>query len=131
MQPGKPQGFGHVGPDRTPIFALPGNPVSSYVSFEMFVLPAVRTLMGRVPVRRPTVRAAVTEGFSSIPGRQQLVRARFEMSPDGNRVTRVGGHGSHLLGDLSEANALLVVPADATSVPTGSAADVLVLDRDF
>jgi molybdopterin molybdotransferase len=46
MQPGKPQGFGHVGEDRTPIFTLPGNPVSSYISFEQFVLPALRKLMG-------------------------------------------------------------------------------------
>ncbi len=131
MQPGKPQGFGHVGPDRTPIFTLPGNPVSSYVSFEMFVLPAIRTLMGRLPARRPTVRATVTDGFASIPGRQQLVRARFEMGPGGNTATPVGGHGSHLLGDLAKANALLVVPAEVTSVEAGSAGDVLVLDRDF
>jgi molybdopterin molybdotransferase len=131
MQPGKPQGFGHVGPDRTPIFTLPGNPVSSYVSFEMFVLPAIRTLMGRLPARRPAVRATITRGFASIPGKQQLVRARFEMGPGGNTVTPVGGHGSHLLGDLSKANALLVVPAEAASADTGASGDVLVLDRDF
>ena len=53
MQPGKPQGFGVVGEDRTPIFTLPGNPVSSYISFEMFVLPALRKMMGRLPYRRP------------------------------------------------------------------------------
>ena len=45
MQPGKPQGFGRVGEDRTPIFTLPGNPVSSYVSFEVFVVPALRRMM--------------------------------------------------------------------------------------
>ena len=46
MQPGKPQGFGSIGPDHTPLLALPGNPVSSYVSFELFVRPAIRALMG-------------------------------------------------------------------------------------
>ena len=49
MQPGKPQGFGVVGEDATPIFTLPGNPVSAYVSFEVFVLPALRRMMGRRP----------------------------------------------------------------------------------
>ena len=53
MQPGKPQGFGLVGEERVPIFTLPGNPVSSYVSFETFVLPAIRKLMGRTPYSRP------------------------------------------------------------------------------
>ena len=56
MQPGKPQGFGSIGPDHTPLLALPGNPVSCYVSFELFVRPAIRTLMGlerRPPAHRP------------------------------------------------------------------------------
>ena len=68
MQPGKPQGFGFVGEDATPIITLPGNPVSSYVSFEVFVVPAIRRMMGRLPYRRPMVRALCTQGFSSSPG---------------------------------------------------------------
>ena len=75
MQPGKPQGFGVVGEDATPIFTLPGNPVSSYVSFEVFVLPAIRRMMGRLPYRRPLVRALASQGFSSTPG-QAAVRPR-------------------------------------------------------
>ena len=55
MQPGKPQGFGTVGDDHTPIFTLPGNPVSAYVSFETFVLPAIRRMMGKLPYSRPLV----------------------------------------------------------------------------
>ncbi len=131
MQPGKPQGFGFVGEDATPIVTLPGNPVSSYVSFEVFVLPAIRRMMGRLPYRRPMVRAVCTQGFSSIPGRQQYVRAQFEIDARGAHVTPVGGHGSHLMGDLAEANALVVVPPDVTSVTGGSQVQVLVLDRDF
>ncbi len=61
MQPGKPQGFGKIGEDETPIFTLPGNPVSSYVSFEVFVLPAIRRMMGKLPYRRPLVRAQLTK----------------------------------------------------------------------
>ena len=68
MQPGKPQGFGTIGEDDTPIFTLPGNPVSSYVSFEVFVLPAIRRMMGKLPYRRPLVRAQLH--------RRRLVAAR-------------------------------------------------------
>lgn len=60
MQPGKPQGFGSIGPDHIPLLALPGNPVSSYVSFELFARPAIRTLMGLDDVHRPTTRATLT-----------------------------------------------------------------------
>jgi molybdopterin molybdotransferase len=131
MQPGKPQGFGFVGEDSTPIITLPGNPVSSYVSFEVFVVPAIRRMMGRLPYRRPMVRALCSQGFASIPGRQQYVRAQFEIDGKGAHVAPIGGHGSHLVGDLSEANALIVVPAEVTSVQGGSQVQVLVLDRDF
>jgi molybdopterin molybdotransferase len=131
MQPGKPQGFGFVGEDSTPILTLPGNPVSAYVSFEVFVVPAIRRMMGRLPYRRPMVRALCSQGFSSARGRQQYVRAQFGIDGKGAHVTPVGGHGSHLMGDLSEANALIVVPAEVTSVQGGTQVQVLVLDRDF
>jgi molybdopterin molybdotransferase len=131
MQPGKPQGFGFVGEDATPIITLPGNPVSSYVSFEVFVLPAIRRMMGKQPYRRPMVRALASKGFSSGLGRRQFVRALFEIDGMGAHVTPVGGHGSHLMGDLSDANALIVVPEDVTSVNAGEQVQVLVLDRDY
>jgi len=131
MQPGKPQGFGHVGDDRTPIFTLPGNPVSSYVSFEQFVLPAIRKLMGRAPYARPTVRARLTHAISSSAGREQLVRAEYDVDAGGPCVTPVGGHGSHLIGDLASSNALVVVPADVTAVAAGEQVQVLRLDEEF
>lgn len=131
MQPGMPQGFGHVGEDATPIFALPGNPVSAYVSFELFVLPAIRRMMGQLPHQRPMMRALLGQGFTSIAGKRQFVRGRFDVQGDGAHVVPVGGHGSHLLGDLSESNALIVVPEDVTEVDAGSHVHVLVLDRDF
>src|SRR3954451_9917128 len=131
MQPGKPQGFGFVGEDSTPILTLPGNPVSSYVSFEVFVLPAIRRMMGRRPYRRPTVAALCTKGFSSAPGREQYVRAQVETEGGALRVSPVGGHGSHLMGDLSEADALIVVPAETTWVEGGSEVRVQFLDREF
>ena len=131
MQPGKPQGFGVVGEDATPIFTLPGNPVSSYVSFEVFVAPAIRRMMGRVPYRRPLVRAICDKTFGSVPGKRQFVRGYFEIDPKGAHVVPVGGHGSHLLGDLAEANALIVVPEDVERVEAGTQVQVMVLDRDY
>ena len=131
MQPGKPQGFGHVGEDRTPIFTLPGNPVSAYVSFELFVLPALRRLMGRAPYRRPRLRLRVGETFRSSHGKEQFVRATYRPNDGGGTVTPVGGHGSHLIGDLSWANAIIVVPADTEIVQRDEYVDVLLLDREF
>ena len=83
MQPGKPQGFGHVGEDRTPIFTLPGNPVSSYISFELFVLPAIRKLMGRTPYARPATTARLTRDLRSPDGRRQFARASYSRRDDG------------------------------------------------
>jgi molybdopterin molybdotransferase len=131
MQPGKPQGFGFIGEDGTPIITLPGNPVSAYVSFEVFVLPAIRRMMGKAPYRRPMVRALATKAISSMPGRRQFARAWFEIDGKGAHVTPVGGHGSHLMGDLSDANALVVLGEDVTAVQAGEQVQVLVLDREF
>ncbi len=131
MQPGKPQGFGTIGEDDTPIFTLPGNPVSAYISFEVFVLPAIRLMMGMIPYRRPLVRAVCRAGFTSPEGRRQFVRGAFEVTSEGAEVTPIGGHGSHLIGSLALSNALIVVPEETTSVDDGAIVDVMVLDRMF
>ncbi|OSP40946.1 molybdopterin molybdenumtransferase MoeA, partial [Streptomyces sp. 13-12-16] len=125
MQPGKPQGFGSIGPDHTPLLALPGNPVSSYVSFELFVRPAIRTLMGLTDVHRPRVRAKLTadRALTSPGGRRQFLRGRYA---DGT-VTPVGGAGSHLVAALAQANALIVVPEDTESVAPGTEVEVVLL----
>ncbi|WP_110240878.1 gephyrin-like molybdotransferase Glp [Nocardioides gilvus] len=131
MQPGRPQGFGVVGEDEVPIFTLPGNPVSAYVSFETFVLPALRTMMGKTPVSRPTRRARLTEPITSTPGKRQLVRATYATDRGGAFVTPVGGHGSHMIGDLASSNALVVVPEESTGVTAGEMVQVLCLDEEF
>ncbi|MFC7984249.1 gephyrin-like molybdotransferase Glp [Streptomyces sp. NPDC057336] len=125
MQPGKPQGFGSIGPDHTPLLALPGNPVSSYVSFELFVRPAIRTLMGLADLHRPTVTAslAADKTLTSPKGRRQFLRATYA---DGS-VTPVGGSGSHLVAALAHADALIVVPEDTESVEPGAEVDVVLL----
>jgi molybdopterin molybdotransferase len=129
MQPGKPQGFGTIGPDSTPIITLPGNPVSSYVSFEVFVRPVIRKMLGVEPLHRPTVRAVCLEGFESPADKRQYMRGWLDVV-DGRYVVRpVGGPGSHLVGGLAHSNCLIVVPEDVTEVPDGSAVEVMVLER--
>jgi len=127
MQPGKPQGFGLVGDDRVPILALPGNSVSSFISFEQFVLPAIRRLMGLTPECRPARSARLTHDVASPDGRRQFLRGYV----DGGSVTPVGGPGSHLIGGLAEANCLVVVPEETTELKAGAPVDVLVLDASF
>ncbi|WP_128431485.1 gephyrin-like molybdotransferase Glp [Streptomyces cyaneus] len=125
MQPGKPQGFGSIGPDHTPLLALPGNPVSSYVSFELFVRPAIRTLMGLEDVHRPKATATLTadKALTSPKGRRQFLRGTYA---DG-AVRPVGGAGSHLIAALAHADALIVVPEDVESVEPGSEVEVVLL----
>ncbi|WP_037910499.1 molybdotransferase-like divisome protein Glp [Actinacidiphila yeochonensis] len=127
MQPGKPQGFGRIGPDRTPLLALPGNPVSAYVSFELFVRPAIRTLMGANDVHRDVVRAVCTQAVDGSPeGRRQFLRGRYDKQS--GTVTPVGGASSHLVGALAQADALIVVPEKVTAFAAGTEVDVVVLD---
>ena len=131
MQPGKPQGFGTVFDEQTPIITLPGNAVSAYVSFEVFVMPAIRRMMGLTPYRRPMVHAVLSADLQSPPGRRQYVRGVFEVTHRGAKVTPIGGAGSHLIGGLAKANALIVVGEDETALNMGDTVRTLVLDRPF
>jgi molybdopterin molybdotransferase len=129
MQPGMPQGFGTVGPDSTPIFTLPGNPVSAYVSFEVFVRPAIRRMLGVHPIYRPLVRATLAQPITKTEGKRAYVRARIEVSDGVYVVNPVGGMGSHLVADLALANAFIVVPEHVSEVPVGATVSVMMLER--
>jgi len=134
MQPGKPQGFGTIGEDAIPIFTLPGNPVSAFVSFEVFVRPAIRKMQGLPAEGGTRVQAVVTQPFSSPPGRRQFARARYVPPPAGSfelgTITPIGGQGSHMVSDLTEANALAIVPEPASQVPAGARLSTILLDDD-
>lgn len=107
--------------------ALPGNPVSSYVSFELFVRPAIRTLMGLPDVARPSVRATLKadEALGSPAGRRQFLRGTYD--PESGTVSPVGGSGSHLIAALAHADSLIVVPEDVTSAEPGAELEVVLL----
>ncbi len=131
MQPGMPQGFGVVGSDEVPIFTLPGNPVSAYVGFELFVRPAIRKLAGHRDddLHHPVIDAVCVSGFSSPPGRRQFARGMVSPAGDDGRVEvrPVGGTGSHLMGGLAQANCLIVVPEEQTGVEAGDLVSVVLL----
>ncbi|SDK87534.1 molybdopterin molybdochelatase [Cryobacterium psychrotolerans] len=133
MQPGKPQGFGRwmPGPDGSPgpvIFALPGNPVSAYVSFEVFVRPALRRMQGHTDLHRPTVTATVADGWTSPSGRAQYMPVTVERDDALTRVRRAtsGGSGSHLVAGLGQATGLAIVPEDVTLVAAGDLVTVML-----
>ena len=122
MQPGGPQGAGSV--DGVPVVTLPGNPVSSFVSFEVFVRPALRRALGHAAPDRLRTPATLTDPLRSPPGRRQFLRGRF----DQGGVSQVGGPGSHLVAHLARANCLVVVPEDVTELPAGSPVEVVLIE---
>ena len=126
MQPGMPQGFGVIGGGQTrpvPIFTLPGNPVSAYVSFQVFVRPAIAALQGASDLSLPAVQAMLTGPARSPAGRRSYLRGVL----DGSKVTPLSGQQSHQVASLGRANALIVVPEPETHLPAGATVDVLVL----
>ncbi|AYY14870.1 molybdopterin molybdenumtransferase MoeA [Actinobacteria bacterium YIM 96077] len=130
MQPGKPQGFGTIGEESTPIFTLPGNPVSSFVSFEVFVRPAIRKMFGATRLHRSSVKAVLQQSMRSPEGRRQFARAQLQPSSDGSYlVTPLSSQQSHRLADLAYANALVVVPEHLTEVAAGQVVDAVRLEQ--
>jgi molybdopterin molybdotransferase len=126
MQPGMPQGFGVIGKGGNgpvPIFTLPGNPVSAYVSFQVFVRPAIAALQGAGDLSLPAVRATLTGPARSPAGRRSYLRGVL----DGGEVTPLSGQQSHQVASLGRANALIVVPERETQLAAGHVVDVLVL----
>lgn len=117
MRPGKPQSFGRVG--RAAFFGLPGNPVSSFVVFELFVRPALRRLAGYRTLLRTPLRARLEEPFAKKAGLAHFPRAVVRTDGAGFAARLTGPQGSHVVRSVAEANALLHIPAEATHVSAG------------
>ena len=116
MRPGKPVAFGEY--RKTPFIGLPGNPVSAYVGFEVFVRGALGRLGGSSIAVRSTVRVTCAEQIDS-DGRESYLRAHVR-EENGSLVARLTGHqGSGNLNSLVQANALLIIPAGVKCVPAG------------
>lgn len=131
MQPGMPQAFGMAA--GTPLFGLPGNPVSCFVVFEVLVRPALRRLAGMPDDRldRPRVMARLAESVRSPAGRVSFLRVRLEAGDDALSASLTGAQGSGVLSSVVAADGLAVVPADQTELPAGAEVNVILLREDL
>jgi molybdopterin molybdotransferase len=129
MKPGKPFSFGlRSGDPRTPVFGLPGNPVSTIVAFELFLRPALLAMQGATTVERPRAPVQLVRGYRKQPGRAHYLRAN---------VVRDGAHliahphdkqGSAMLSSLVNCNALVELPAELTELAPGASTNAILLE---
>jgi molybdenum cofactor synthesis domain-containing protein len=131
IRPAKPLAFGVLGDTGTPVFGLPGNPVSAMVSFELFVRPALRLLGGHRTLHRSVISATTeVDLHREADGKLHLLRAHLSLiDPDSWRVRTTGGQESHQLHSMSEANSLILLP-DGTGAHAGDPVTVLLIDID-
>jgi len=129
MKPGKPLAFGTIG--KKPVFGLPGNPVSSMVTFEQFVRPSLLKMMGHRQLFRPTVEAILREDIHKEVGRRHFIRAFVSFEDNHYFVAVTGAQGSEILRSMVRANGLIVIPEDREIVRAGEKIKVQLLDRNF
>lgn len=128
MQPGGAQGFGTIGPDQTPVFVLPGNPVGALLSFDVFVRPLIRQMMGHQSLHHRVVEATLEESLQSSAEHTHYIRATAT-SRDGQVHVRSLENGeSHPLQGLGTADALIIVPSGIEHVSAGHTVAVMLLD---
>jgi molybdopterin molybdotransferase len=129
VKPGKPLVFGKRG--RTLVFGLPGNPVSAMVSFELFVRPALLTLMGHQHTARPLRKATIVEDLEALKERVHVVRVRVWREGAIYKATSTGDQGSGRMRSMVGANGLVFVPAASAGLKAGDEIDVLLLGEPF
>ena len=130
LKPGKPLAVGRVGD--TLFFGLPGNPVSTIVTYLLFVAPAVDLLAGASPQPPLTLRARIAESVRHVPGRREYMRgtARAERGGDGLSVSITGDQGSNRLATFANANCLVVIDEGSGNLSAGDLVDILLLSRE-
>jgi len=128
MKPGGPTAFGVR--EGRPVFSLPGNPVSTMVTFEIFVRPALLRMMGRRRVIRPTVKVTLAEEVRKKPGKVQFVRLRLDREGKGFTGRSSGDQNTGILKTMLMADAMAVLPADSSRFATGEEVDALLLRED-
>ena len=127
MRPGRPLAFGRL--EGKPLFGLPGNPVSSMVSFEQFIRPSILKMRGYRNIFRRAVRAEMTEGFSKKKGLKYFLRARVEYRDGKFYAATTGEQGSGILKSMVLANGLIVLPETIAAVKAGDKVVVQLLDN--
>jgi len=126
MKPGMPVVFGTV--QGKPVFGLPGNPVSSMVSFEQFVRPSLLKMMGHRKLFRPVIDAILREDVQIRPGRRHFIRAFVSLEKGQYFVSPTGAQGSGILKSMVKAKGLMVIPEDREIVRAGERVNVQLLD---
>ncbi len=129
VKPGRPTAFAMRG--GTPVFSLPGNPVSTLLTFEQFVRPALLRMMGHRKVFRPTARAVFQDDFARKPGRVQFLRVRLERRGGELLAWSAGNQDTGILKTMLQADGIAIIPAESGDVRFGSAVDVQVLRGGF
>ena len=132
MKPGKPSAFGMVrrGQERQglPLLGLPGNPVSSMITFEQFVRPAIRKMLGLRTLTKPSIRAIIEDEILNSDGRRVYARVMVSRVGDGYRARLTGPQGSGILTSMARANGLAIVPEAVPQVRPGDTVVVQMLD---
>lgn len=119
--------FGTIGPDRTPVVTLPGDPISAYISFELFIRPMIRTLLGAATIHRPAVRAKLEKPVASAVGLRSYIRAI--LSEDGTSVMPLPSQDEQ--STLSDANAFIALSESDIEKVIGQEVTVVVLERRY
>ena len=119
--------FGTIGPDKTPVVTLPGDPIAAYISFELFVRPMIRTMLGAATIHRPSVKAALEKPIASNDGVRSYIRA--VLAEDGKSVVPLENQDEQ--STLSDANAFIAVSENDISIKTGDQVTVVVLERRY
>lgn len=119
--------FGLIGPDKTPIVTLPGDPIAAYISFELFVRPMIRTMLGAATIHRPSVKAKLEKAIESSDGMRSYIRAA--LSEDGKSVTPLTQQEE--ISTLSDASAFIAVGEKDINLKAGDEVTVVVLERRY
>ncbi|MFA7536595.1 MAG: gephyrin-like molybdotransferase Glp [Desulfuromonadales bacterium] len=126
IQPGRPIAFGVR--DNVPVFSLPGNPVATLITFEMFVRPALLHMQGHAGVVRPTIKARLCEPAKKKPGRVRFLRVQVRASESGLVASTAGDQNTGILRTMVRANGIGILPAEAQQFAAGDEIDVHLLD---
>jgi len=119
--------FGLIGPDKTPIITLPGDPIAAYISFELFVRPMIRTMLGAATIHRPSVKAKLEKAIESSDGVRSYIRAA--LSEDGKSVTPLAHQEE--ISTLSDASAFIAVGEKDVNLKAGDEVTVVILERRY
>ncbi|CAB4755182.1 MAG: hypothetical protein F2893_02990 [Actinobacteria bacterium] len=119
--------YGVIGPDKTPVVTLPGDPIAAYISFELFVRPMIRTMLGAATIHRPSIKATLEKAIESAPGLRSYIRA--SLSENGNSVVPLSAQEE--FSTLSDATAFIAVSEQEEHVKAGEQVTVVILERRY